>query len=61
MTKPKRQAKNYVVSGEPVSLREIMDRLGVCDVTARSRLKRVKAEPGPVTWEKLMAKARWPK
>jgi hypothetical protein len=61
MTKPKVHARNYVVSGQPVSLLEIMEKLGVCDTTARSRLARVRAEPGPVTWEKLIAKARWPK
>ena len=43
----------YVVSGERVSMRQICERLGLCDGTARSRLKRAAKDPGPVTWESL--------
>ena len=43
----------HMIEGELVTMPEIAARLGVTETTARSRLKRSKGLPGPVTWERL--------
>jgi hypothetical protein len=43
----------WVISGETVTMRQITERLGISDATARSRLKRARLDSGAVTWESL--------
>lgn len=45
----------YCVEGESLTLAQLAKRLGVSETTARARLNRERAKPGPATWESLQS------
>jgi hypothetical protein len=49
----KARQSRYMVEGESLLLAEIAARLGLDRVRAGQRLKKARALPGPVTWERL--------
>lgn len=43
----------YAIEGEYVTAENLAERMGVGKSTALERLRRARAKPGPVTWERL--------
>lgn len=48
-----RRLASVLIEGEYVTSTDIAARLGISDSVARSRLAKVKKQPGAVTWAKL--------
>ena len=48
----------WIVSGEHVTMQQIMQRLRVSEGTAKYRLRRAQKQPGAVTWAALAADGR---
>lgn len=48
-----KQAALYVIDGQYVTADELAERMGTTKEKAVSKLSKVKAMPGPITWAKL--------
>ena len=43
----------YMIEGEPLTMVQIAERLGIAKSAANARMRKARGAPGPVTWAEL--------